>query len=256
MSRPLIALALVLAGCALYSLIRGPLAPAGLHGDSTARIWPMVIAVAPPVVFLLIAARGLHGLWRLVLSAGVVSAAVCAVWLGHADHSLRMIRLAYLTDHIVANLTFAHWFGRTLRPGVVPFCTQVARRVHGQLSRRVSRYTRQVTIAWTGVFLTIAATSMLVYAAEPFETWLHFVWWAAAPLTAGVFAVEYAVRCLMIPAHERTAAIDMFRAIATMYRPAAHVEEPVRPGAHGRLRANAAATQPASARIASRIRSS
>jgi hypothetical protein len=67
---------------------------------------------------------------------------------------------------------------------------------------------------------------MLVYAAEPFETWLHFIWWSAAPLTASVFAIEYLVRCIVIPAHERTAAIDMFRAIATMYGPRARSSRP------------------------------
>ena len=218
MSASLFAVALVLTGCALYSLLRGPLAP---QSASTARIGPMIIAVAPPVVFLLIATRGLAARWRYPITLLVSCAAVCAVWLGHADHSLRMIRFAYLTDHVVANLTFAHWFGRTLRPGVVPFCTQVARRVHGTLSERVSRYTRHVTVAWTGVFMTIAAISMLVYAAEPFETWLHFVWWSAAPVTASVFVIEYLARCILIPAHERTAAIDMFRAMVKMFGPRA-----------------------------------
>lgn len=221
MSATLIAVALVLTGCALYSLLRGPLAPTGPQSDSTARIWPMVVAVAPPVVFLLIATRGLAARWRYPISLLVATAAVFAVWVGHTDHSLRMIRFAYLTDHVVANLTFAHWFGRTLRPGVVPFCTQVARRVHGTLSERVTRYTRHVTIAWTGIFMSIAAISMLMYAAQPFETWLHFVWWSAAPLTVSVFVIEYVVRCVLIPAHERTAAIDMFRAMAKMHGPRA-----------------------------------
>ena len=215
MSVSLIVIALLLAGCALYSLLRGPLA----SGEVGGRVWPIVIALAPPVVFLLIASRGWAARWRIPFAIVVLTAAICAVWVGYYDHSLRMIRFAYLTDHVVANLTFANWFGRTLRPGVVPFCTQVARRVHRTLSPRVARYTRRVTAAWTVVFVTIAAASTLVYAAQPFETWVHFVWWAAAPLTACVFAVEYAVRCIVIPANERTAAIDMFRAIAKMHLP-------------------------------------
>ena len=217
MSVSLIAVALVLAGCALYSVLRGPLAPSALHAGATERIWPMIVAVTPPVAFLLIAARTLAAGWRFAVSCVVLIAALCAVWVGHADHSLRMIRFAYLVDHVVANLTFAHWFGRTLRPGVVPFCTQVARRVHRTLSPRVARYTRHVTLAWTLVFLTTATASLLVYSAEPFETWVHFVWWSAAPLTISVFVVEYVVRWIVIPARERTAAIDMFRAIAAMH---------------------------------------
>lgn len=217
MSGSLIAVALVLAGCALYSLLRGPLAPSALHSGAPERIWPMIVAVTPPVAFLLIAARALATGWRRAVTCVVLTAALCAVWVGHTDHSLRMIRFAYLVDHVVANLTFAHWFGRTLRPGVVPFCTQVARRVHRTISPRVALYTRRVTLAWTLVFLTIAATSLGVYAAAPFERWVHFVWWSAAPLTISVFVIEYVVRWIVIPARERTAAIDMFRAIAAMH---------------------------------------
>ncbi|RKP46604.1 hypothetical protein D7S86_24210 [Pararobbsia silviterrae] len=222
----MIALALVLAGCALYSLIRGPLAP---HRDAMPGIASMLVAIAPPVAFMLIAACRLSARWRALIVTGVVAAAASAVWIGHTDHSLRMIRFAYLVDHVVANLMLAHWFGRTLRPGIVPFCTQVARRVHRTVSDRVARYTRKVTLAWACVFALVAATSPLVYAAEAFETWLHFVWWSAAPLTIGVFIVEYAVRCIVIPAHERTTAVDMIRAIATMPMP----------GSSTRSRANA-----------------
>ncbi len=219
MSLGFVALAFVLAGCALYSLTRGMLSPHALSGSVPTGLGGTVLAVLPPMAFLLIATRGLDAQWRWPIAVVVVAAAAGAVWIAHADGSLRYVRLAYLADHVVANLTFAHWFARTLRPGMMPLCTEVARRVHRSLTPRVERYTRGVTATWASMFAAIAIASVVVYFGEPFKTWTHFVWLSTAPLTVAVFVVEYAIRCVVIPRSERTAAIDTFRAIATLRPP-------------------------------------
>ncbi|CAB3783004.1 hypothetical protein [Pararobbsia alpina] len=216
----LVALAVVLAGCALYSLTRGLLSHGSQQGTPIAAgLWQTLVAVAPPVAFLLIAMRGLTARWRYAGMLSVLAAAIAAVWIAHADGTLRYIRLAYLADHVVANLTFAHWFARTLRPGVEPLCTEVARRVHRNLTPRVERYTRGVTATWTAMFAAVAMASVILYIAEPFQAWTHFVWFSTAPLTAAFFVIEYAIRCMVIPASERSAAIDTFRALAMMPPP-------------------------------------
>jgi uncharacterized membrane protein len=243
MPATLVVLAVLLAGCALYSLTRGLLshgsATAGVAGSGygspvTAGLWATLVAVAPPVAFLLIAMRGLATPWRQAGMLAVLAAAAASVWIAHADGTLRYIRLAYLADHVVANLTFAQWFARTLRPGAEPLCTEVARRVHRTLTPRVVRYTRGVTVTWAVMFAAVAIVSMVLYAVEPFRAWTHFVWFSTAPLTVVAFAVEYAIRCMVIPASERTTAIDTFRALATMFRPA-HGGSP-RPSQGGSLR--------------------
>jgi uncharacterized membrane protein len=219
MSLAFVALAFVLAGCALYSLTRGMLSPHAQPGAAPSGLGGTVLAVLPPMAFLLIATLGLAARWRRPIAVVVVAAAAAAVWIAHADGSLRYVRLAYLADHAVANLTFAHWFARTLRPGMMPLCTEVARRVHRTLPPRVARYTRHVTATWASMFAAIAIVSVVVYLGEPFKTWMHFVWLSTAPLTVAVFVVEYAIRCVVIPRSERTAAIDTFRALATMRPP-------------------------------------
>jgi uncharacterized membrane protein len=227
----LMVLAVVLAGCALYSLTHGLLS----HGSAgsaaatpatspqgspvAAGLWSTLVAVAPPVAFLLLAMRKLAAHWRYPGMLVVLAAALAAVWIAHADGTLRYIRLAYLADHVVANLTFAQWFARTLGPGVEPLCTEVARRVHRSLTPRVVRYTRGVTATWAGMFAAIAVASVILYIVEPFQAWTHFVWFSTAPLTAAFFVIEYAIRCIVIPASERTPAIDTFRALATMPPP-------------------------------------
>lgn len=228
MPAALVALATLLAGCAIYSLTHGllshgsataSLAASGHGAPVTAGLWPTLVAVAPPVAFLLIAMRQLAAPWRHVGMLAVLAAAVASVWVAHADGTLRYIRLAYLADHVVANLTFAQWFARTLRPGVEPLCTEVARRVHRTLTPRVVRYTRSVTVTWAVLFAVVAVASIILFAIEPFQAWTHFVWFSTAPLTVAAFVVEYAIRCMVIPASERTTAIDTFRALATMFRP-------------------------------------
>jgi uncharacterized membrane protein len=69
------------------------------------------------------------------------------------------------------------------------------------------------------MFAAVAMASVILYIAEPFQAWTHFVWFSTAPLTAAFFAIEYAIRCMVIPASERTDAIDTFRALATMPPP-------------------------------------
>jgi uncharacterized membrane protein len=231
MPAALMVLAVVLAGCAVYSLTHGLLShgsSAGAAAGSTAAspqgaraagLWSTLVAVAPPVVFLLLAMRKLAAHWRYPGMLVVLAAAVAAVWVAHADGTLRYIRLAYLADHVVANLTFAQWFARTLGPGVEPLCTEVARRVHRSLTPRVVRYTRGVTATWAGMFAAVAVASVILYVVEPFHAWTHFVWFSTAPLTVVVFVIEYAIRCIVIPASERTPAIDTFRALATMPPP-------------------------------------
>ncbi|MEJ0004340.1 MAG: hypothetical protein WDN30_13870 [Pararobbsia sp.] len=221
MSPAFVAVALVLAGCALYSLTCGLLAPHALHGSLTAGLGSLLLAVVPPVAFLLIAARGLAPCWRHPLAAAILAAALATVWIAHADGSLRYVRFIYLIDHVVANLSFAHAFARTLQPGAIPLCTRVARRARRGLTPRVVRYTRHVTTVWAGMFAAVAIASVSIYFAEPFEVWTRFVWLSTAPLTIAVFAIEYAIRCLVIPAGERSAAIDTLRAIVTLRPPGA-----------------------------------
>ena len=113
-------------------------------------------------------------------------------------------------------------FGRSLLPGRVALCTQLADKEHGPLSAPEVRYTRQVTAAWTIFFFVIAAVSILLFAAAPLRMWSLFINFCVLPLVGAMFVAEYQIRRRILPEVKRTGLLATLRA----YRAASH-QEPV-----------------------------
>ncbi len=116
-----------------------------------------------------------------------------------------MFKLGFVT---ISALT--HWsiytsllacFALTLRPGHEPLITTMARRMNGEPSGELARYTRRVTIAWSLFFATQLCLSVLLFCFAPLTVWSFFVNILDIPLVAMMFAAEYAVRlrCLNDP---------------------------------------------------------
>ncbi len=106
-------------------------------------------------------------------------------------------------------------FALTLRPGHEPLICAMARRLHGPLNHELARYTRRVTIAWSGFFLAQLTTSILLFALAPLVVWSFFVNILDIPLVALMFAAEYAVRLRVLrdpPRHSLAAIMDMIAA--------------------------------------------
>jgi hypothetical protein len=99
-------------------------------------------------------------------------------------------------------------FAATLRPGHDPLISAMARRMH-PMTDELTRYTRRVTIAWTGFFAVQLVTSILLFCLAPLVVWSFFVNILDFPLVAAMFAAEYAVRlrCLRDPPRHSLAAI-------------------------------------------------
>jgi uncharacterized membrane protein len=115
------------------------------------------------------------------------------------------------TSHIRLSLTpsFGGLFALTLRPGHEPLITGMARRLHGDISDELARYTRRVTIAWAGFFAAQLAISTTLFCFAPLVAWSFFVNILDLPLVAAMFAAEYMVRlrCLRNPPRHSLAAI-------------------------------------------------
>ena len=116
-------------------------------------------------------------------------------------------------------------FGRTLRAGRTPMISRFAQTVHGTLSPALVRYTRSVTVAWTCYFGGIAALSLLLFGLAPVRVWSVFANLLGVPLLALMFAGEYAVRWLVLPAADRAGPIEAIRA----YRLASAADRKDRP---------------------------
>jgi len=90
-------------------------------------------------------------------------------------------------------------FGRSLLPGRVALCTQLANREHGPLSTDEVRYTGRVTAAWTAFFFLITVVSILLYVWAPLRIWSVFINFCVLPLVGVMFIAEYQLRRRILP---------------------------------------------------------
>ncbi len=175
-----------------------------------------------------------NGMWRWALLALPLLALGCWAFARSARKSWWLVTLllagagiylleqrgnlgmaaAYGVPHAVANGLLLWWFARTLQDGREPLITRVARRIHGTLTPRIQRYTRQVTIAWCVFFAAQVGVSLVLFVFSSLETWSMFVNVLNLPLLVLMFAGEYLVRAIWHPDHPRVSAARMLRAFA------------------------------------------
>jgi uncharacterized membrane protein len=124
----------------------------------------------------------------------------------------------YLAQQMGAYGLLGLAFGRTLRGGRVPLCTQFALIVHGSLPPDAAAYARRVTIAWTVFFALMVITLLVLFIAAPLAIWSAFANFGAAPLVALMFVTEHWIRRRALPALPRTSLQATIRAF-TARRP-------------------------------------
>ncbi len=127
-----------------------------------------------------------------------------------------LFKLSFVTvsalSHWAIYVTLFLTFALTLRKNHDPLICAMARRLHGPLTPELARYTRRVTIAWSGFFLAQLLTSILLFAFAPLVVWSFFVNILDIPLVATMFAAEYAVRLRVLrdpPRHSFAAIMGM-----------------------------------------------
>jgi len=162
---------------------------------------------------------------RRGIAAAAFAAAAAALWIGW-DPLERHFPGLFFVDHLVINITLAIVFGRTLAPGAEPLCTRFARIIHGGvLEPEVIAYTRQITIAWTVFFVSMATVSTALYLGGGIALWSAFATLITPVLVSAMFVVEYAVRLRVLPHVERIGILGGIRAFSSHLR-TAHLESP------------------------------
>lgn len=180
----------------------------GAHGLGLA------MALVPPLaIALLAAARSARRAWLVPLWVVLCG----GLWMLREPLARHFDWGLYL-EHVSFNLMMAYLFGRTLRAGHEPLCTQFARIVHGTLTPRIAWYSRQVTWAWTLFFVATAAMSTVLFATAPIVTWSTFANYVSLPLVGVMFVVEYLCRRIVLRDAPRSNLFDAVRA----YRQSAH----------------------------------
>ena len=166
-----------------------------------------VLALAPMLTL------GLVLLWRWSGALVTLLAAAAAAYLLRAFWPLfaQNFSIVYLVQQTGFYSIMAFTFGRSLRAGSVPLCTQLADRVHGPLSELELRYTRQVTVAWVIFFLCNVAANFLLFEFAPLRVWSVFVNFCSLPLILLMFAAEYTVRRRVLPQVQSSGLIATLR---------------------------------------------
>ena len=174
----------------------------GAHGVGLA------MALVPPLaVALVAAARSTHRTWLVPLWL-----LVCGVlWMVRASLAMHFDWGLY-AEHASFNLMMAYVFGRTLVAGREPLCTRFAHIVHGTVTPRIARYSRQVTLAWTLFFLATAAVSTVLFATASTVTWSTFANYLSLPLVGMMFVAEYLCRRIVLRGEPRSSLFDAVRA--------------------------------------------
>ena len=166
-----------------------------------------LLALAPMLTL------GLVLVWRwsgaLIASLAAAAAALLlrAFWPLFAQN----FPIVYLVQQVGFYFIMAFTFGRSLRKGSVPLCTQLADKVHGPLSALELRYTRRVTLAWVIFFLLNLAANVLLFEFAPLRAWSMFVNFCSLPLILLMFVAEYAVRRYVLPQVHRSGLIATLR---------------------------------------------
>jgi uncharacterized membrane protein len=160
-----------------------------------ARDLSTLLALAPMLTLGLVMFWRWNGVLAALLAAAATAFILRAFWPLFAQN----FSIVYLIQQVGFYSIMALTFGRSLRKGSVPLCTQLADRVHGPLSAHELRYTRQVTLAWAIFFLLNVAATFILFEFAPMRVWSVFVNFCSLPLILLMFAAEYTVRRRVLP---------------------------------------------------------
>lgn len=127
---------------------------------------------------------------------------------------LGQVVLVYLVQHVVAHGTLAWLFGRTLRAGRMPLCTEMAAWVGLDVSLpRLRGYTRFVTWLWVVFFVGMCLVSVAVYALLPHAWWTFFAAVLGPLATVALFLLEDLMRRACLPPQHRVGLLGTWRAM-------------------------------------------
>jgi uncharacterized membrane protein len=172
-------------------------------------------AVAAGLVGLMIGALVAVSLRSLIgLASGLALAGACLVW---ADS----ISFVVYAPPLAAFAFMAFFFGRTLRPGVEPLITRVARTEHPDLPLDMARYTRTLTRTWSLCFWLLFVAALLSAPVLTLDAWSRWVQGLGYLVPTTLFLGEYAYRHHRFREHRHDSIPRLVLSIVAVIREAA-----------------------------------
>jgi uncharacterized membrane protein len=171
-------------------------------------LFDAAVAIVPLLALaMLLAWRSPQRPWLLLLCL-----ASCAVLYAASNWLVQHFNWVFLLQHAGMQALLGLTFGRSLRAGQVPMVSRFAAVVHGKLSPALTRYTRQVTWAWTLYFAVMTTLSLLLFWLAPVAVWSVLANLLNLPLLILMFAAEYGARLYFLPPSDRAGPLEAIRA--------------------------------------------
>lgn len=202
--------AILLRGLALVALLVAwaVLAHQGSSGNGNPDV-SVALAMAPFLALAVIL------LWRVgnPLWIAVGGLAVVGVLAWFWPELRQNVAKLFYVQHLGTNLALAALFGRTLFGTQEALVTQFAKLAHGGvISSAKTRYTRQVTIAWSIFFVANALVSTALFWLASPAAWSIFANLLSTPLLGLMFVIEHLCRYYILPPGDRSSVADTIRA--------------------------------------------
>jgi uncharacterized membrane protein len=90
-------------------------------------------------------------------------------------------------------------FARSLLPGRVPLCTQLALQIHGTQTPTELRYTYRATWVWCGFYALLAIAIVVLFFQASTRVWSLFTNFGSFGLMAALFLADHGLRRLVLP---------------------------------------------------------
>jgi len=118
----------------------------------------------------------------------------------------------FLVQYVATHLALCLVFGHTLSAGRRPLCSQFAAAIEQRcLPRKVRRYTRRLTAAWTAYFAFMAVASSVLFWLAPFTVWSVFANFLTPLFLLLMFLAEYAIRLRVLPPAKHSSLLESIR---------------------------------------------
>lgn len=221
---------LAIAAGAFYIALEHALSTGAVLGDASVSpgAW-LLIALAPLFAILWLQARRAASVLPRCGVIALIAVTALAGWqlrpqlLAHMDWY-------YWLQGVAINAAFALFFGRSLARDTTPVCTRFAHAIYGDLAPALARYTRHATLAWALFFVANLLVSTLLFAFAPREQWSLFANVLYMPLLLTMFAAEYLVRRMLLPAELCGHWLDAMKGFQRYQQLAAKNDAAVLPG--------------------------
>ena len=123
--------------------------------------------------------------------AGVAAAATLVGWCVYFAESIQFIVYA---PPLAAFAFMAFFFYRTLRPGVEPLITRVARMEHPDLPPDMARHARMLTWAWSLCFVLLFVVALVLAPLLTLDLWSRWVHALGYIVPSALFLGEHVYR--------------------------------------------------------------